>query len=145
LILVWEISKETGLFTEEQKDESYRFIHLTFCEYLATLYAVESGNKYLELIESHEKWLRSDLGSERTRLNEVVPFSCGLLPANKRSTAVDAISLIPDLRLQALSFLESKLYDDHYWPDFKERIQKFLVSTLSEKSGSWFQLFRIFA
>ena len=144
--IVWEISKETGLFTEEQKDESFRFIHLTFCEFLAAFYVVEAGgNEFLKLINHHKELIKSELIPERTRLNEVVPFCCGLLPVHSRRSAIVSVISIDDFRLQILAFLESKYYDEEYWERFKIEIQKHLIDTLSGKNESWLQLFRIFA
>ena len=47
-----QMSIDTGLFTEERPDESYRFIHLTFCEFLAAVEAARGREAGVsELVE----------------------------------------------------------------------------------------------
>ena len=41
-LLLRDIAKETGLITEEREGETFRFIHLTFCEFLAAVQAIQS-------------------------------------------------------------------------------------------------------
>jgi len=45
-----ELSKETGLITEEQEGETFRFIHLTFCEYF------EHSKQYKDEAMAGRRW-----------------------------------------------------------------------------------------
>jgi GTPase SAR1 family protein len=74
-----EISKDTGLITEERERESLRFIHLTFCEFLAAFEAVQGRpDGWSNLVQRHIQF-GADVAS-RTRLAEVLPFACAMLP-----------------------------------------------------------------
>lgn len=114
-----EIAKETGLISEERERQSLRFIHLTFCEFLAAYEAVQGReNGWPTLLETHRAFQTIGQPQLGTRLGEVIPFACGLLPRVKKYKALDDVSELRDRRLSALCFLETKLYDHPSWSEF---------------------------
>jgi len=141
-----EISKETGIITEEQRSETGRFIHLTFCEFLAGYYAansIESG--WNDLIERHKTLRVEAEAAARTRLTEVVPFACALLPAHKREGALNALIEIADWRAATTSFLETKLYQSQIWQLFaRNRAQQLLLRSTESLDRSWLEEVHLF-
>lgn len=76
-----ELAKETGLVTEERSRESIRFIHLTFCEFLAAFESVEGQEDgWKRLIDAHREYRKDREPQLNSRLLEVIPFACGLAP-----------------------------------------------------------------
>jgi hypothetical protein len=128
-----ELAKETGLITEERKRQSFRFIHLTFCEFLAAYEAVQGQqNGWSTLIEAHRRVQDQPLLHARSRLLEVIPFAAGLLPRIKREEALGSLSEMGDMRLLARCFLETKLYDHPSWGRFVTIQMQSLLSTPEE-------------
>jgi NACHT domain len=129
-----ELAKETGLISEERRRQSLRFIHLTFCEFLAAYEAVQ-GQKdgWTRLLESHRQFLASTHGQLVTRLLEVIPFAAGLLPRVKREEALSDLEKLSDLPLAARGFLETKLYDHPGWPTLVDAERRTLLNTPEEK------------
>lgn len=123
-----EIAKETGLITEERLNETFRFIHLTFCEFLAAFEAVHGQSEgWRELIATHNSFQQQSKPQLRSRLIEVLPFACGLLPRVKRTEAVSDIANLFNNGLLARTFLETKLYDHDRWPVFTENWKQRLL------------------
>lgn len=128
-----EISKETGLITEEREAETLRFIHLTFCEFLAALEVVHGRqdgwpalvNKYIEF---------SSDAATSTRLTEVIPFAAALLPIYARAGAISDVLGLDNDRLAALVFLETKAYHHPRWREFLSSYRKSLLAKLD---GVW--------
>ncbi|MEW5923939.1 MAG: NACHT domain-containing protein [Candidatus Zixiibacteriota bacterium] len=141
-----EIAKETGLVTEEKPGETLRFIHLTFCEFLAAKEAV-LGQKdgWQNLINSHRNFADSDKFQLGSRLAEVLPFAIGLLPRFRRYEALNDIVNLKDGRLTALSFLETKNYDHELWPAFIYSERSALIN-VSENSwdDDWLKRLNLF-
>lgn len=114
-----ELAKETGIVTEEKPEESLRFIHLTFCEFLAANEAVQGREDgWFTLIDAHSRFQGSTEPQMRSRLIEVIPFAAGLLPRIQRYNALNDVHRLGDSRLLARCFLETKLYDHPSWPNF---------------------------
>jgi len=134
-----EIAKETGLVSEEQERETFRFIHLTFCEFLAAFEAVQGQeNGWLTLIETHKSF--QSHAQLRSRLKEVIPFACGLLTRVKRESAVTDVVSLADDGLIARSFLETKIYDHNCWPEFVESQKHILLNVPEENwDEQWLQ------
>ena len=130
-----EIAKETGLVTEERSGQSFRFIHLTFCEFLAAFEAVQGQQDgWSNLVECHRKFQSNPSQPQlRTRLLEVIPFACGLLPRVGRSSAISDVTLVGDDALLARCFLETKQYDHAGWPSFTERQKSALLTAPEAK------------
>jgi hypothetical protein len=116
-----EIGKETGIISEEREGDSFRFIHLTFCEFLAAREAAErSPAGWKQLLQAHIDSRNSTGLSSGTRLLEVIPFAVALLPRSQRDDALDALLKLADARLLMRAFLETKAYDHHGWPGLVE-------------------------
>lgn len=110
-----EIAKETGIFSEERSDESLRFIHLTFCEFLAAKEATEGRlSGWGDLIEFH-RLNAAGTSQARTKLIEVLPFAAALLPRAARSSAVIEIASLNDDGVLGRTFLETKEYSSSAW------------------------------
>lgn len=125
-----ELAKETGLITEERIRQSFRFIHLTFCEFLAAYEAVQGQvDGWSKLIEAHAQFQDHAEPQLHSRLLEVIPFACALLPRVARYDALTDLAKLGDKRLLARSFLETKLYDHVAWKDFVETESQSLLNT----------------
>ncbi len=102
------IAKETGLVSEEREFETLRFIHLTFCEFLCALEAVDGRqdgwNMLMELARTDSSREDSALG----RLYEVLPFAVGLMPKWQRPRALHDVESLGDPELLARCILEAK-------------------------------------
>jgi hypothetical protein len=129
-----EISKETGLVTEERPGESFRFIHLTFCEFLAAAETTTGRpDGWRVLIQAHREFRSRTEAHLHTRLLEVIPFAAGLLPRFKRNEALDDVVKIADSGLSARAFLETKNYEHSLWPTFIEDERDRILQTPEER------------
>lgn len=125
-----EIAKETGLVSEERERQSIRFIHLTFCEFLAAYEAVQGrADGWSMLLETHRRFQSAGQPQLRSRLAEVIPFAAGLLPRVRKYDALGEVAGLGDGRLSALCFLETKLYDHTSWPEFIRSERSALLET----------------
>lgn len=125
-----EIAKETGLVTEERQFESFRFIHLTFCEFLAAYEAVEGQKDWWEeLVAAHKQSAKEPQPHASSRLLEVIPFACGLMPRVRRAEVVSEVAALRDHRLLARSFMETKSYEQEAWLEFVELTRSALLNT----------------
>jgi len=140
----YEISKETGLITEERHKESFRFIHLTFCEFLAAFevaQGIEDG--WNELISYHKKFAVSNEG--KSRLIEVIPFTAALLPRVKRDQALRDIKSLDDITLMSRCFLETKYYGHENWADYVKISKQNLLESFGKKFNErWLQDLHLF-
>jgi NACHT domain len=113
-----DLSRDTGLFTIERRRQTYRFIHLTFCEYLAGLVAVRYGEDGWERLLSAHRSITVGQPQHQSRLLETIPFACGLMQPRDQSAAIEDVSALNDLQLLARTFLETKSYDHPAWMRF---------------------------
>jgi hypothetical protein len=132
-----DIEKETGIITEERKGESLRFIHLTFCEFLAAFEAI-NGQKdgWGTLIRVHQTFQKDGNTQIHSRLLEVIPFSAGLSTRIRRTVVMTDVSKLGNPRLLARCFLETKAYEHESWHDFFTSTQEQLLATPQD---SWNQ------
>ncbi|WP_316844480.1 NACHT domain-containing protein [Pedobacter psychrodurus] len=139
-----EISKETGLITEERQKETFRFIHLTFCEFLAAFEASQGINDgWNKLLKFHRNFLIT--AEEKSRLIEVIPFTAGLLPRIQREQALYDVAKLSDSTLMSRCFLETKLYSHKTWPDFiADTKNSLLVGRKAEINEKWLQDLHVF-
>lgn len=120
-IIFQELARDTGLITEERAGESLRFIHLTFCEFLAASEAIQGqADGWSKLINTHKQFQQEQKPHLQSRLVEVIPFACGLLQRIHRPEALNDLAKIDDRRILARSFLETKIYEHSTWPVFVE-------------------------
>jgi adenylate kinase family enzyme len=127
------VASETGLISEEREGESFRFIHLTFCEFFAAFEAAQQrANGWQRLVDKHQEF--SSVETLNARLAEVLPFASALLPYHQRSASLADIAKCKDDQVLAPMFLETKLYGDELWMQFLERRQ---MQLLSRPEAQW--------
>lgn len=145
-IIFRDLAKETGLITEERFEQSFRFIHLTFCEFLAAYEAVQGQEiGWITLIDKHRSVQVEGAPQLVSRLIEVIPFACGLLPRVKRETAISDVAKLKDSGLMARAFLETKLYDHPSWASFVKSEQLSLISAPEDAWDSiWLKRLHLF-
>jgi hypothetical protein len=125
-----EIAKDTGLVEVEKPGETFRFIHLTFLEFLAALEAVQGEQDgWEQLIAKHKEFSNHSDPQSKTRLVEVIPFAAGLLHRVNRMAAITNLLDIGDWQLTTRGFLETKIYDHPRWPDFAQTMRNRLLAT----------------
>ena len=133
-----ELSKETGLITEERSEESLRFIHLTFCEYFAAHAAINgSTDGPSKLLAAYCSNVGDPDGA--ARLAEVLPFAMGLMPWHARAPMIAKISENTDWQLLARCFLETKSYEHAAWQGLVDRAASELADprALGSISTKW--------
>jgi hypothetical protein len=106
----------TGLFSTEREGETYRFLHLTLCEFFAALEVVNAGPEGWQRIAAR---LRSSDSSETvqggswaSRLGEVVAFACGLAPRSLRQEILGDLVGLGEQALLLRASIEAQSYDD---------------------------------
>lgn len=144
-----ELSRDTGLVTEERTSESIRFIHLTFCEFLAAYEAIDGQyDGWKRLLLEHERLGQLPDPSAKTRLAEVLPFAAGLSPRHMRMDVISDLAKFDDERLLALGFLETKCYTHPLWQEYVAQTQKKLIDQLQYGSdkpdNSWLRRLHVF-
>jgi hypothetical protein len=129
-----ELASETGIITEERRGETFSFIHLTFCEFLAAIECAGRMYGWRSLLVIHRKFVNSSASQLHTRLIEVIPFTHALLPRVQRIEALSHIAELADRLVLGRCFLETQLYDRTAWADYLEEEQKYLASN---SGGHW--------
>jgi hypothetical protein len=105
------------------------------CEFLAAFETVQGQREgWKQLLSKHKELLSKQEPHNRTRLLEVIPFACGLLPRVHRDQALSDVAAIGDFRLLARCFFETKLYEHSSWPAFVRKAQN---EILASPAGSW--------
>jgi hypothetical protein len=124
------LATETGIIEDEQPGESVRFIHRTFCEYLAAIESVKGADESLSaLLGLHQSFVRSGTPQERTRLVEVIPFACALIA--QRSVQTELLSRVAesqDWELVGRCLLETQAYDHPAWLAYETAESTYLAS-----------------
>lgn len=114
-----ELASATGIISEEKSGETFRFIHQTFCEFLAASEcAKRRKNGWRDLMATHRSFHRSGEAWLQTRLLEVLPFAQALLPQHARSAALADIAELGDGPILGRCFLETQLYDQPEWEGY---------------------------
>ncbi len=125
-----EMAKDTGLIVPVQQRESFRFMHLTFCEFFAALGACNwVSDGWLDLLAKHAAWQGFGGESGKNRLIEVLPFAFGLMKPMERVVRLNTLLPIANASLLARTFLECKLYNHAGWPRFIEGWKATLLAT----------------
>ena len=125
-----ELASETGLISEDRPGESIRFIHLTFCEFLAARQCAEGReNGWETVINKHRSFVRSEESYLQTRLVEVLPFAHALLPRVRQSAALSDVASLNDRLVLGRCFLETQLYGHSEWTNYLRDERKFLASS----------------
>jgi hypothetical protein len=129
----------TGIIAVEQEGETLRFIHLTFCEFMAAHYL----NQYVadgigDLCLLQQKFNALDNAAIQSRLNQVFPFTLGLLRPVDQPKALDAVEPIVSSDVLTAIFLETKAYAHPAWGRFYRRVMGLLAMlTTSADSGNF--------
>ncbi|MFI6401450.1 NACHT domain-containing protein [Streptomyces sp. NPDC050548] len=141
-----ELAKETGLISEERTGETYRFIHLTFCEFFAAKEAAEGREEgWQELISVHNSFSRNADSYAIARLGEVIPFALALLTRARRPDAIKEIAAISENLIIGRCFLETQLYDQEVWDRYTRAESEFLRRTPSNKwDDEWLRRLHLF-
>jgi hypothetical protein len=122
------LCSETGVLAVERPGESLRFIHLTFCEFLAARECIQNRTDgWRELMAIHRRF--AGHAATRTRLIEVIPFSLGLLTPVQQSVAMHDVCDLADRSLTGLCFLETRRYDHPAWSEYAEKESTDLINT----------------
>ncbi|HXO27161.1 MAG TPA: NACHT domain-containing protein [Thermoanaerobaculia bacterium] len=140
-ILLRELAKETGIIEEERVGETFRFIHLTLCEFFAALEATDGhATGWSELLNAHRAFRDGGDAQLGTRLVEVIPFASGLLKRHDRDTAFRDLVRLEDRALSARCFLETKYYEHPSWQAFVRLEEQELISTPKDNwDEEWLQ------
>jgi NACHT domain-containing protein len=139
------LMKETGLFEVERESQSIRFIHLTFCEFLAAVEATRGRvNGLGTVIDRCEYFAKRPEREVRSRLLEVVPFAIGLTPRVSRLDALGIILNRFSWQLIARCLLETQAYANTEWQSKLEAELDELASTPEDQWGAeWFARLRL--
>ncbi|WP_328923023.1 NACHT domain-containing protein [Streptomyces griseoaurantiacus] len=141
-----ELAKETGLISEERTGETYRFIHLTFCEFFAAKEAAEGKEEgWRELVSAQETFSHNRDLYAGTRLEEVIPFALALLTRARRPEALEEVAAISGSLILGRCFLETQLYDQEEWDQYTRTESAALRGTSSDKwDDEWLRRLHLF-
>jgi hypothetical protein len=134
-----DLSTQTGLFEEEREGESLRFIHLTFCEFLAAQEAAHGrSNGWSEVLAAHWRFQEDDGRQSQARLAEVIPFTAGLLSRVHLADTLRDVAELGDSQIVARCFLETQGYDHEEWSGFAEsELQKLAARPSDQWNTDW--------
>jgi hypothetical protein len=141
-----ELSRDTGLFTEERREESIRFIHLTFCEFLAGQMIANGETDAWQEITARIAGGKGTAAANRPieRFSEVIVFAAAL-EANQRLRqqrirwAVESSSFGIALR----TIVDCQAYDDTVVLWELDRIASRIAQTSdSQRDEAWLYSFR---
>ncbi|MGW3961155.1 NACHT domain-containing protein [Amycolatopsis sp. NPDC005003] len=141
-----ELSRDTGLFTEERPEETLRFVHLTFCEFLAAD-AVDRGDDETwqritrTVDESADEALGRRFGE---RLAEVIVFSAALQKNDRLRGERVLWAIHADIELGLRAVIDCQPYDDELVMAELTRIAD-AAAHEAERGENWFHLFRLIA
>ncbi|WP_067495379.1 NACHT domain-containing NTPase [Actinoplanes sp. TFC3] len=135
--MLLELCKETGIIAVEKPGESLRFIHLTFCEFLAARECIRiRADGWQKLMELHASFAGQPTTS--TRLVEVIPFALGLLAPVQQLQAMDDVWASKNRVLAGYCFLETRRYDHSAWDEYADNEAEGLLSV---ESSDWDEAF----
>ena len=142
-----ELAVETGIIAEERPGETFRFIHLTFCEFLAAIEcAGGQEGSWRKLIDEHRRFAESGDRALRSRLIEVIPFAHALIPPRDRSAAISDVADLHDRQVLGRCFLETQLYDDETWPIYLSEEADHLAREAGTRSDEdWLSRLHLFS
>lgn len=125
-----DLERDTGIISHEREGESLRFIHLTFCEFLAAKEVAQGQENGLpQLLAHHDKFQRADQPQLRSRLNEVIPFATALLARAFRPKAIQAVAETCNQEILGRCFLETQAYRGDVWQDYLDQEQTELLKS----------------
>ena len=141
-----ELSRDTGLFTEERREESIRFIHLTFCEFMAAQMIV---NGAVDAWDQIVEWVVNGNGETAStrlleRFAEVIIFAVSLeTNQNVRQQKIRWAAKSTSIEIALRTLLDSQAYDDPVAVGRLEEIAKKIAQTPSDRwDDEWLYSFR---
>ncbi len=144
--LLLDLERDTGIVAHERDGESLRFIHLTFCEFLAAKEAALGRvDGFAELLGRYEEFQAADQPQLRSRLNEVIPFATALLPRVHRPAAIDEVAGACGQEILGRCFLETQAYSGDVWQDYLDQEQAELLNSNPEQwTNEWLSRLHLF-
>ena len=141
-----ELGKETGIIDEERPGQTLRFIHLSFCEFLAAKHAArQRKGGWTDLLDRHLEFHSTDSPQAATRLIEVIPFAVALLAPVDRPDALAQVAELRDRQVLGRCFLETQAYDHEVWATYVEEEMASLVSVGPDDwTEEWLQRLQLF-
>ncbi|WP_155849035.1 NACHT domain-containing protein [Amycolatopsis vancoresmycina] len=141
------ILNETGIISEERPRESFRFIHLTFCEFLAAReFAQGITGGWQALRDLQKAFAKSSQAQLRSRLVEVIPFCVASTHRSERTDALIGLAPFVDSETLGRCFLETQAYDLALWADYRASEEKALESTPSDQwDEDWLRRLHLFS
>ncbi|UOX84649.1 NACHT domain-containing protein [Amycolatopsis sp. FBCC-B4732] len=140
-----ELSRDTGLFTEERKEESIRFVHLTFCEFLAAGAVDRGDDEAWRCISSAIEGDTDEALRFAERLAEVIVFSVALQKNDRvRRERLLWTTLVGGVELGLRTIVDCQPYEDAVVMLELADIANSL-SRATERDETWFPLFRLVA
>lgn len=130
-----ELSVDTGLFGPERDGETYRFLHLTLCEFLAAREIVHAGSEGWDLVVA--KLSEKDGSASQmwiSRLRETISFAAGLAPRAQQQEIVRSVLAISEPSLSMRVAIECQDYEG---PEMSEEIQTELADLATVPSDRW--------
>lgn len=121
-----DLGRDTGLFVEERHGETIRFIHLTFCEYLAALDATQNQRGGWDALVAGQRAAAGTSGA--SRLAEVIPFAVGMTPRSTIDRVLDEVWELEQPGLYVRSILESQHYSHQCWQKYVLQERDWLIS-----------------
>ena len=140
------LAKDTGVIEEEREAESLRFIHLTFCEFLAAKEAaVGRKGGWAQLLVRHQAFRASAEAQIRPRLNEVIPFAVALLPRSDRTDAISEVGQLGSQEILGRCMLETQAYSHPIWNTYVDQEKAIIVDTDADHWDShWLERLHLF-
>lgn len=140
------LENETGIIAEERLGESFQFIHLTFCEFLAAIECASNQKRWKDLLEAHRTFALSSESSLASRLIEVIPFALALMTRTERPRALSEIAKLGDREVLGRCFLETQLYDREEWSIYVSAETEYLtVEGESRRDEKWLRRLHLFS
>ena len=140
------LENETGIIAEERLSESFQFIHLTFCEFLAAVECASNQKRWNYLLEAHRSFALSPKNSLASRLIEVIPFALALMARTERPRALSEIAGLGDREVLGRCFLETQLYDREEWPIYVSAETEYLTNEgASRRDEKWLRRLHLFS
>lgn len=139
------LANDTGIIAEERYGESFQFIHLTFCEFLAAIECASSGIRWRNLLDIHKSFARSFEKNLTSRLVEVIPFALALMPRPERPKSLTEVAVLGDREVLGRCFLETQLYDRNEWAEYVVEESEYLtVEGEHRRDESWLRRLHLF-
>ncbi|WP_144120855.1 NACHT domain-containing protein [Catellatospora sichuanensis] len=141
-----ELAKATGLIQEERDSETFRFIHLTICEYLAAIEAAEGvEDGWNHIVSSQRGFASSGDPNLRMRLSNIFPFAVALTHKGSRAKALNDVFDLGDMPVFGRCLLETQRYHHPKWLEYAAAESRFLIEADSQRwDREWLDRLHLF-